>query len=314
MGNEDLPRMSLMRRLQSQFRSYLLEMACFLLRLAMIPWAVREIYAQDKATIINYHDPSPEVFESHIRFYLRFYHIISIDSLITAISENRWSSLPPKPLVITFDDGHAGNARLFTIVRKYKIPIVLYVTSGIIDTNRRFWFRLQGLSSSELRFMKTVDDDARGRILLQAYSHSDTREYEGRAALNGQELRSFLEIGAILGSHTVFHPVLCKCNEKRLRSELKESKQMLEWDYGVAVQHFAYPDGSYNPRIAAMVKETAYSSARTIDPGWVTSSTDVYALPNFGITDNASVNKAIVQASGVWDMFRRAFRRLFNLN
>ena len=155
--------------------------------------------------------------------------------------------------------------------------------------------------------MKTVDDDARRRILLQAYSHSDTREYEERAALNAQELRNFLKIGGILGSHTVFHPLLCKCDEKRLRSELKESKQMLERDYGVAVQHFAYPDGSWNRKIAGMVKEAAYSSARTIDPGWVTSSSDVYALPNFGITDNASVNKAIVQVSGVWDMFKERF-------
>ena len=289
------------------------EIFCLSLRLAAIPFFVREVYAKHKVTIINYHDPSPELFAKHTEFYVRHYSIISIDQLINALTGDEWSTLPAKSLVITLDDGHSGNARLFSIIRSYCIPVVLYATSGLINTRRRFWFRIPGMESCNLTFLTSIDDDTRRRILKRDYGHTDEREYEDRMVLSKNEVSEFLEIGGVLGSHTLTHPILTSCKEKTVRSELRESKRVLERDYGISIKHFAYPGGSWNGQIATMVEHAGFMSARTIDPGWVTTKSKPFALPNFGLSDHARINKAVVQASGVWDMLKRLFSILFRV-
>ena len=289
------------------------EIFCLSLRFAMIPFFVREVYARHKVTIINYHDPSPELFAKHMEFYVRHYSIISMDQLINSLTGDDWWTLPAKSMVITLDDGHSGNARLFSIIRHYRIPVVLYATSGLINTRRRFWFRIPGLEGCNLTFLKSIDDDARRKILKKDYGHTDDRKYEDRTVLSRNEVTEFLEIGGVLGSHTLTHPILTMCKEKTVRFELRESKKVLERDYGISIKHFAYPGGSWDGQIATMVEHAGFMSARTIDPGWGTTKSKPFALPNFGISDNARINKAVVQASGVWEMLKRLFSILFRV-
>ena len=52
-------------------------------------------------------------------------------------------------------------------------------------------------------------------------------------------------------------------------------------------------------------QDAGYVTARTIDPGWVSPGADLLALPNFGISDNAGLSKAMVQSSGLWDVIKQ---------
>ncbi|MCD6474799.1 MAG: hypothetical protein J7K85_00880, partial [Anaerolineaceae bacterium] len=75
-------------------------LACCLLRWCGLPWFFREVYARHKVTIINYHNPGPEVFASHIRYFSRHYSFVSIDQVIDALEQKEFSTLPVKPLLI----------------------------------------------------------------------------------------------------------------------------------------------------------------------------------------------------------------------
>ena len=287
-----------------RIRYTLEELFCLLLRFSLIPWLLRNIYASDKITIINYHDPAAEVFKKHLSFFSQHYTIISIDQVAEALLSG-WEQLPPRPLVITFDDGYAGNANLIEIIAKQNIPALIYVTAGLANTSRKFWFDVIPRTSETITEMEYLDDQLRRDLLEKIYNHKDDREYEVRDTLNAEEIKGFIAAGCTVGSHTLFHPFLTKCDKETATYELKESKRILEQLAGGTIRHFAYPGGKWNDRVKKWCQDAGYVTARTIDPGWVSPGADLLALPNFGISDNAGLSKAMVQSSGLWDVIKQ---------
>jgi peptidoglycan/xylan/chitin deacetylase (PgdA/CDA1 family) len=281
------------------------ERLCQILRLTALPWLVREVYARRRITIVNYHDPAPDVFERHIRAFSRAYAFIGIDELARALASGDFSVLPAKPMLVTFDDGHAGNARLFETLRRYRVPAVVYAVAGVVGTKRGFWFDRLPHGGDAMRRLKSMPDVERRQVVSQEYGHTDEREYEAPAALSPAHLRELIELGGTVGSHTMFHPLLARCDEATGSAECLESRARLEKLVGRQVHHFALPNGSADARTRDWVRAAGYATCRTTDPGWVTHQSDPLDLPNFGVADNAGPSKALVQASGLWHILKR---------
>ena len=280
------------------------DMLCFVLCLTGLQWFLREVYARRKVTIVNYHNPSRAVFESHMKSFSRYYSFVSMDQVIAALDKKKFNALPRKPLLITLDDGHAGNARLFPILHKYKVPAVIYVVAGLVNTKRGFWFKKLPHTYAAMKKLKEMPDSERRTILRSTYGHEDNREYEEAAALSAAQLKEFIAIGGTVGSHTVFHPLLSRCEDQVGRGECEKSRSILEAMTGEPVRDFALPNGDFDNRTQSWLKEAGYRTCRTIAPGWVTVNSDPMELPNFGVSDNASVSKAMVQASGLWSILK----------
>jgi len=284
---------------------FLQEFLSLFIRLTGIPWVIREIYARHKVTIINYHNPSPEVFEKHLALFKRCYSFVSIDQVFDALIKNNFSILPPKPLLITLDDGHIGNALLLGIIKKYDLPAVIYAVAGIVGTKRGFWFDRLPHDSQEMKVLKSMPDTKRREWLKIHYGHNDESVYEKPSALTIEQLKEFISIGGTIGSHTLFHPLLNKCDDEVAINELVESRRILENALGVTVRHFALPNGNMDIRVKDWLNKAGYLTCRSIRPGFLLADGDLLSLPCFGIADNASSNKALLQASGVWYIFKR---------
>jgi peptidoglycan/xylan/chitin deacetylase (PgdA/CDA1 family) len=76
----------------------------------------------------------PDKFEQEIRLLHDWeYTAISIELLIRAITEG--AELPPRPVIITFDDGHLDNyTSAFPIMQKYGFTGVLYIVGNYLGT------------------------------------------------------------------------------------------------------------------------------------------------------------------------------------
>jgi peptidoglycan/xylan/chitin deacetylase (PgdA/CDA1 family) len=72
--------------------------------------------------------------------------------------------------------------------------------------------------------------------------------------------------GMTMGSHTKTHLLLTAETEDVARRELNESKQLLESRLKAPVQHFAYPDGRFNPSVVHAVEGAGYAFAYGICP------------------------------------------------
>ncbi len=283
---------------------------CLGLRATGVPWFLREVYARHRVTIINYHNPAREVFACHMKAFSRLYSFVGIGDIARALRTRDFSFLPPKPLLVTLDDGHIGNIELLDVLKQYKVPAVIYAVAGVVDTCRAFWFDLLPHGGSVMRKVKCLSDSERRNLLWREYGHTDEKEYGSAAALSRRHLLALIEAGAQIGSHTTFHPLLQQCSDEVGRWECVESRRRLTTLLGEPVEHFALPDGSADERSREWIADAGYTTCRTTAPGWVTPDTDLFTLPNLGIADDAGIHKAIVQASGLWSLIKRLLARV----
>lgn len=87
------------------------------------------------------HDPlkvSVVSFEKQVIFLKKHYTIISGEQLTDIIKNNK--PFPENSCLITFDDGWSDNyTNAFPILKKYKAPAIIFISTDYIGTNRIFW-------------------------------------------------------------------------------------------------------------------------------------------------------------------------------
>lgn len=94
---------------------------------------------------------TPAAFRQQLTFLLENgYSPISLQQFSRALFAGQ--ALPPKPVLLTFDDGTADVATtVFPILRAYGVPATVFVVAGFVDTAGYVsWKQLQTLSHSPL--------------------------------------------------------------------------------------------------------------------------------------------------------------------
>lgn len=81
--------------------------------------------------------------------------------------------------------------------------------------------------------------------------------------MDAGQIREWLVAGHAIGSHTLSHAWLTRIPPAAAREEIVASKKRLEDLFGVAVEHFCYPYGDWNPQVREWVREAGYRSATT---------------------------------------------------
>ncbi|MGQ9570400.1 MAG: polysaccharide deacetylase family protein [Thermodesulfovibrionales bacterium] len=291
-----------MRDIYKRISNLLKEIASFFIRYSGILFLIRNIYAKKKVSIIVYHNPKPDILDKHLKYLSKRYNFISLDSLVNAIHSKNWANIPQRGLVITLDDGHKGNFDLLKSFKKYGVVPTIYLCSQISNTNRHYWFRINGVDTNVL---KKYSNRERIIFLREKFGFTPTKEYpeEQRQALNKKEI--MLMNGFVdFQSHSRFHPILTVCTYDECKKEIVQSKNEIEELLGEKCKHFAYPNGDYTEREIELVKKAGYLSARTIDVGWNDIKTNPYKLKAKMVTDNASINLLAAQLSGITQFFR----------
>jgi len=118
-----------------------------------------------------------------------------------------------------------------------------------------------------------------------------------------------------IGAHTVNHPILAKVTDAAVRSELENSRAVIEAALGAAPQHLAYPVGdktSAGPREFRIAAELGFKTAVTTRPGVIFRghAQHLLALPRISL--NGEFQKPRYArvltsgaATGLWNGFRR---------
>lgn len=84
------------------------------------------------------------------------------------------------------------------------------------------------------------------------------------------QIQSLIDNGMEIGSHTINHQILTDIDPQYLSWELATSRYFLKKDYnGYMVRSLSYPNGMYNSKILAAVKEYGYYWAVTGNVGTV---------------------------------------------
>lgn len=276
-------------------------LAFTLLRYSGLPWLIRETLQRNRITIVMFHDIEAGHAARVLPFLARSYNVIGLDDYLEALRSGDRSRIPRKALIITLDDGHAGNHALLPLLKRQRIPVTIFLCSGLLDTRRQFWFQFEHPRFSTETLKKMPN---RERLQhLAACGFTPDREFEHPRALNREQL---CEMAAVvnLQAHTRFHPCLPTCDDAEAEAEIAGSRLALEQEFGLHINAFAFPNGDYSDRDIALVRDAGYQCAITVDHGFNTLHSDPFRLRRLGIDDADSIDAVCVKASGLWTLLR----------
>ena len=153
----------------------------------------------------------------------------------------------------------------------------------------------------------SFDDDWESQFtyafpLLEKYGYTATfyiwtavvgREHH----MTWDQIRTLSEAGMEIGCHTITHPYLTRVkNDEPLRREILGARKLIEERVGVPVTTFAYPFGQYNERVAAMVRDAGFTSARSTWPGVLHSREGLFSLTGLLQTESTQDLAAAMNA------------------
>jgi peptidoglycan/xylan/chitin deacetylase (PgdA/CDA1 family) len=242
----------------------LLTLSAFILLLLRIPLA--ECSSELHVPILLYHRFGPiasdsmtvttMVFESHLK-YLRDngYTVIPLRSLVDYYL-GKEPPPPPRSVVITVDDGHKSVlAELLPLVRRYHIPVTLFLYPSAIS-NASY-----AMTWGQLREMKET-----GLFDFQSHTYWHPNFKNEKKRSRPLEYERFVEM------------------------QLKRSKYKLEEELGVKVDMLAWPFGIYDDELIAKAREAGYVAAFTMERRYTSTSDNLMALPRYRMT-NADMGK-----------------------
>jgi peptidoglycan/xylan/chitin deacetylase (PgdA/CDA1 family) len=104
----------------------------------------------------------------------------------------------------------------------------------------------------------------------------------GGLYLSGDDLRTLVESGIEIGSHSHTHEVFSLLSVEEARGELITSKRVLEEAAGTPVRYFAFPNGTaadFRPQDVALAREAGFEAVLTTVRGAVSLTPGQFLLP-----------------------------------
>ncbi|MCD6099142.1 MAG: polysaccharide deacetylase family protein [Candidatus Marinimicrobia bacterium] len=297
---------------------------------------VGKIWGQNGIKILAYHKVNNEPhdylglnttisnFKAQMKYLKRNYNIISLKDAINMLHSTE--RIPMDTIVITFDDGYKDNyLHAFPILKKYKIPATIFVTTNPIESRTPLWFErisntIEKTSKEEIdlkcfelgRYAVKTESQKREATLeivkqvkefkpeersclvnficdeLEDKNKDNSIKLKNNNILSWEEIREMKEWGITIGSHALSHIILSKVPIDYARHEIFQSKKVLEEKLGEEISLFAYPNGSaddFNEKIIDLVREAGYICACALIKGINRKNDCVFALKRIEIDD-----------------------------
>jgi peptidoglycan/xylan/chitin deacetylase (PgdA/CDA1 family) len=203
--------------------------------------------------------------------------------------------LSPRPTV-TFDDGYWDNlSNALPILEAHDVEAHFFITSGAVGRTREMWWdALDHLYAEEESYQReylsfrllSSEEQERELDAMFAARGLSRRARPARRMLSESELvRLAAHPLAIIGAHTVTHPVLSQLCVQEQEEEIRKSKQSLEALVGYRLEGFSYPNGmetDYTTETIHLVQQAGFTYAYS---AFERTRTDAFQLPRTMIRD-----------------------------
>jgi peptidoglycan/xylan/chitin deacetylase (PgdA/CDA1 family) len=117
----------------------------------------------------------------------------------------------------------------------------------------------------------------------------DEGQYSNDLGMTWDDVRELRAKGMSIGSHTLSHALLTSVAlTEKLRKEVIESKQRLEYQLGLTIDEFCYPAGHHDQVVMRLLRESGYRAAYTCQPGFNRPGTDPFRIRRINLTEEVS--------------------------
>ncbi len=223
--------------------------------------------------MLGYHGvDDPAGFARQLDRLTRIARPVSLDEVEATIALRR--PLPGRAVLVTFDDGERSvHTHGLPLLRERGIPAVAFVIPALVGTDTPFWWHeverlvaagagAERTAAGWLRHLKAVPQAERLTAIAALRSG---REAVRQPQLTEEEVRELEAGGVRVENHSLTHPLLDRCDDADIRTEIVAAHERLAGILGRAPRSFAYPNGNWDARAERVLQELGYSTAFLFD-------------------------------------------------
>lgn len=203
---------------------------------------VTDAIAEDGLTV------STARFRRMCRMLRKQFRVVRLGEIFDIVRTRK--PFPPRTVAITFDDSYRDNLPAACVLAEYGLPATFFIPTGFVGTDLIYpW-------------------DAELGVRLPHLSWAD--------------IHDMVRLGMEIGSHTVSHPNMGVISPEEARTELSESKRILEDKLEQPVRWFAYPFGGrehFRPEFLQLVREAGYEGCVSAIEGQIFPRVEQPILP-----------------------------------
>ena len=283
---------------------------------------------------------SIESFDTQMEFLANNFSVVSLEEAVAYLKDGK--RLPKNAAAITIDDGYKDcYTHIYPILRKYNLPVTIFLASNHINSTDAFWVDKIGyifkkgrpikpiyehqrlstidVSSSQkcrmaieptIQRLKIVSEKEKNETIddLKIFFQVTDKELKVDYNLNWSQIREMSNNGISFGAHTASHPILTKVPLELAEREIKESKERIEGEIGKAIYGFCYPNGGesdFNDDIIAILKRYRFKYAVTSIWGFNGMAADPFSLKRVGPNADDGMDRFDYIVSGGFKLSNR---------
>lgn len=219
---------------------------------------VSDVFENSDNAIVNYHSVStnqrglfgnisPKRFRRDMEFFSDNYEIVDLPEVLDS------GQTTGKKIAITFDDGYTNfYTTVLPILEELAVPATVFINPGFVGDRNK--------------------DE-----IISAHSLSDIHS---DIILNREQIETLIDSDLItIGNHTATHANLNELEEEYIiESEICGAKEQLETEFGISVDRFSYPYGSYSEAAIETVQRS-HDLAVGTNYGLIPADPDRHRLP-----------------------------------
>jgi peptidoglycan/xylan/chitin deacetylase (PgdA/CDA1 family) len=265
-----------------------------------------------------------KTFETHLRFYKKYFHVISLNEFYNQqFNEERFN------ICISFDDGFANNYKyVLPLMQKYQMPATFFITAirgagydvlwndilalskkygpaSLQFYNEQFYKNKHGDYVSKLNgkylkdLLRETDFDKKAEMIKLLESKIPVadrkREEDYWLQMTKEEIKMFSQSQLVtIGCHGYYHNDLSKISIDKARVEITNSKKFIENITGEEIDAIAFPYGTYSRSVVAESKAAGFTKLLATDFLFSEDHADASMRERFTINPYISVNNQMI--------------------
>ncbi|WP_061298768.1 polysaccharide deacetylase family protein [Leptospira borgpetersenii] len=270
---------------------------------------------------------SSATFWDQMNYISKYCTVLSMDDICELYYSEK--DYPSNSVAVTFDDGFRNNYTVAApILEEFNIPATFYITSGIVNTDIMLWvdqledclnlcnkpsikvdldksttFSLEGFENKEKtlieikKYCKSVSSVRKDEIVKQVIyetevlpSVSHSKNYE---KIDWEQLKDLSKNPLfIIGGHSMYHNILTSFDsEEKLNLDICLSIDLLRYNLGFNLTHYAYPEGQYshyNENVVRILKEKGIICSPSAVHGTNNKDVDLFSLKRIMVGFNGT--------------------------
>ena len=229
-----------------------------------------------------------KAFEGHCRVLRECCSPISTAQLLAAL---HGASLPPRPVLVTFDDGYRSVLDVgLPILERYDIPAVVFVCVEPILQREHFWYdsvcRERGREAvAAARRIPTAEWRTLVKMLATPACASDLHRPLTIVELQRLSASPLIEIGG----HTMTHLTLARATVEEQRDEIEKCRDAVTLLVEKIPAGFAYPYGlspdDYSTDSVALIAAAGFTYGVSTHQQFASRDSNPFEIPRFVMLD-----------------------------